>query len=249
MTITVALSYGVRTMLCRESIYTEKLARRGHDIPLALQANAYLLQRTRAIMDTQFVSVPADGSRDDFVRLASEKPEVSCFLVCGPAGFIGFLTRDSALRPAGPADDHVTLADLADRRFITVGEDAPLVDVMTRLRAAGASVALVIDRAGPSSNVSVRGLVTRQQIASAVIDGLELFSEEPAEGEPATGDRPGGDRTALGQEPRPANPLASAITTERDGAGPSESQPGGTLPGSVQKGQPPAVDPASEGQR
>ena len=68
MTITVALSYGVRTMLHRQSIYTEKLARRGHDIPAALQANFYQLKKTRDIMDTQFVAVPADGSLDDFVR-------------------------------------------------------------------------------------------------------------------------------------------------------------------------------------
>lgn len=34
MTATEALSYGTRTLLHRHSIYTEKLARRGHDIPL-----------------------------------------------------------------------------------------------------------------------------------------------------------------------------------------------------------------------
>ena len=120
---------------------------------------------------------------------------------------------------------------------------------MTRLRAAGASVALVTDGLAPSVERQRPRLITKQQIASAVIDGMELFSEEPAEGEPATGDRPGGERTALGRSLAPPTRLASAITTERDGAGPSESQPGGTLPGSVQKGQPPAVDPASEGQR
>ncbi|MDD5236162.1 MAG: chloride channel protein, partial [Candidatus Omnitrophica bacterium] len=33
MTITVAISYGVRKVLCKESIYTMKLARRGHRLP------------------------------------------------------------------------------------------------------------------------------------------------------------------------------------------------------------------------
>ena len=41
ITITVAFSYGVRTMLCRESIYTLKLARRGHHIPSALRARSH----------------------------------------------------------------------------------------------------------------------------------------------------------------------------------------------------------------
>jgi chloride channel protein, CIC family len=180
MTITVALSYGVRTMIHRQSIYTEKLARRGHDIPAALQANFYHLKKTRDVMDTRFVAVPAAGTIEDFARIASEQPEVSCFLVEGPEGLVGFLTRDSALRPSLQREKPVTLADLADRAFVTVGEDMPLLDVMTRLRAAGASVALVTDGTGTLSGGSVRGLVTKDRIASAVIEGMELFSEAPS---------------------------------------------------------------------
>jgi CIC family chloride channel protein len=37
MAITVAVAYGIRRALCRESIYTMKLARRGHAIPDALR--------------------------------------------------------------------------------------------------------------------------------------------------------------------------------------------------------------------
>ena len=144
--------------------------------PTALQANFYHLKKTRDIMDTRFVAVPAAGSIEDFVRIASERPEVSCFLVEGPEGLVGFLTRDSALRPSGQPEKPVTLADLADRRFVTVGEDMPLLDVMTRLRAAGASVALVTDGTDKVLRRGVRGLITKQQIAGAVIDGMELFS-------------------------------------------------------------------------
>jgi CIC family chloride channel protein len=39
MTITVALSYGVRRMLMRDNIYTRRLALRGHNVPEALQTN------------------------------------------------------------------------------------------------------------------------------------------------------------------------------------------------------------------
>jgi CIC family chloride channel protein len=177
MTITVALSHGVRTLLQRHSIYTLKLARRGHDIPDALQANPAYLKRTREVMDTQFVAVPGEGSLDDFARVASGRPEVSCFLVEGPEGFVGFLTRDSALRPPGTEDKPATLAERADQRFITVGEDMPLLEVMSRMRTAGASVALVTARTGHPSSGDIRGLITKQQIAAAVIDGVELFSD------------------------------------------------------------------------
>ena len=64
----------------------------------------------------------------------------------------------------------VTLADRADRSFVTISEDMPLLDVMIRLRAAGASVALVTDGTDKVSGVGVHGLITKQQIARAVAD-------------------------------------------------------------------------------
>jgi CIC family chloride channel protein len=176
MTITVALSYGVRKVLLRDSIYTLKLARRGRIIPDALQANFYHQKKTREVMDTQFISVSADGTLDDFVRTASEHSAISCFLVEGPDEFIGFLTRDSALRPSPQRRDKpMTLADLADRRFVTVSENTSLLDVMNRMRAAEVSVALVTGGTNTSSGGKVRGLITKDRIASAVINGMELF--------------------------------------------------------------------------
>ncbi|HEV8060279.1 MAG TPA: chloride channel protein, partial [Gemmataceae bacterium] len=176
MTITVALSYGFRTLVHPQSLYTEKLARRGHDIPDALQANFYQLKKMRQLMDTQFATVSAGASLDDFVRVATERPDVSCFLVEGPEGLVGFLTRDLALRPSQQQQKPVTLGDLADRKFITVGENAQLLEVMTRLRSAGVTVALVTDDTAKLGPGSIRGLVTREQIANAVIDGVEFFS-------------------------------------------------------------------------
>ena len=175
MTITVALSYGIRNLIQPRSIYTLKLARRGHFIPDALQANPYLLKRTSEVMDTQIVSVPAGGTIADFVRIASERPDVSCFLVVDAAGLVGFLTRDSALTPTRTEEDPVRLAEVADKKFILVEENSPLLDVMSRLRRAGASVALVTDGSDKLAGRTFAGLITKHQIANAVIDGMDLF--------------------------------------------------------------------------
>ncbi len=177
MTITVALSYGVRTLIQPQSIYTLKLARRGHYIPDALRAILYHLKRTGEIMDVQFVAVPASGTIADFVRIALDRPEVTCFPVEGPAGLIGFLTRDSALRPATPEDDHACLGDLADKRFVIVHEQTPLLEAMSRMRAAGASLALVTDGSTSPTGCKIMGLITKHQIATAVMEGLEMFSD------------------------------------------------------------------------
>jgi len=176
MTVTVALSYGLRVVLNRESIYTQKLARRGHDIPAALQANPYYLRRTGDLMDTRFCTVPAGGGLEDLVRTASEKPEVSCFLVQGAEGIVGFLTREAVTRPSAQQEEAATLADLADPGFITVEEATPLLEVMTRLRAADATLALVTDGADRTSEESLRGVITKRSIADAVLEGMELFT-------------------------------------------------------------------------
>ncbi len=65
MTMTVALSYGVRNLLQPHSIYTMKLSRRGHEIPAMLQANFYSLKTAKEVMDTRFVVVSADGTIED----------------------------------------------------------------------------------------------------------------------------------------------------------------------------------------
>jgi CIC family chloride channel protein len=176
ITVTVALSYGLRALLNRESIYTEKLARRGHNIPAALQANSYNLKKTRDIMDTRFCTLPAGDGLEDLVRVASERPEVSCFLVEGSEGVVGFLTRESVGLPSRKPEEAVTLADLADRRFVTVGEQMPLLEVMTRLRVASATLALVTDGTDRVTGEGVRGVITKQRIADAVIEGMELFT-------------------------------------------------------------------------
>ena len=59
MTITVAISYGIRKLLSRESIYTQKLVRRGHVIPDSLRASLIQVKRAGDIMDTRFTVLPA----------------------------------------------------------------------------------------------------------------------------------------------------------------------------------------------
>ncbi|WP_230960540.1 chloride channel protein [Burkholderia pseudomultivorans] len=52
MIIAVAVSLATRRLLCRESIYTLKLVRRGHVIPNALHANMFLVQNAAQVMET-----------------------------------------------------------------------------------------------------------------------------------------------------------------------------------------------------
>lgn len=171
LTITVALSHGIRTLLQRESIYTMKPFRRGHAIPVALRADLHYLRQAKDMMDSQFATVPAAGSLEDWAEIAAQRPGVSYFLVHDGDTVFGFLMRDFF----PPKNPPVALRDLADARFVTVGENMQLFEVMNRMRLARASVALVTDGTVEPVVSHIRGLVARQQIAETIIGGTSLF--------------------------------------------------------------------------
>src|ERR1700679_3478807 len=66
MIVAIAMSMGVRRMLCRETIYTLKLVRRGRAIPKARHANMFLVRAAREVMDTDIQVLPVTASFDDY---------------------------------------------------------------------------------------------------------------------------------------------------------------------------------------
>jgi chloride channel protein, CIC family len=177
MTITVALSYGIRTILCNESIYTLKLARRGHYVPEALQANYQRLNRAKGVMDTNFLSVPASLTVKQCAQMLPEKKPVPWFLVKDPKGVIGIVTKDIlAMGMLHSSADTLTIGEIADHSYVIVDEDMRLFDVVARMRAEGASEALVLSGQGGDLSLRVKGIISKDKIAESVTESTELFS-------------------------------------------------------------------------
>jgi CIC family chloride channel protein len=93
MTITVALSYGVRRLFSRDSIYTLKLARRGHFTPGALQADAHFVQPARRAMDEHFRVVPATMMLSELESALDEAKDVTTVIVRDGTEIAGALSR------------------------------------------------------------------------------------------------------------------------------------------------------------
>lgn len=177
MTITVALSYAVRKLLSKESIYTLKLVRRGHYMPEALQTDFHHLKRAQDVMETHFGVVPASSTLDKFAQIVSEQTAISCFLVEDLNGVTGVITKDAALGALGQSGKTVTLGEIANKDYVTVPEDTTLFEVIARMRSSRASLALVIRGEGAVSANNVAGLITKEQIADAMVEAVELFSD------------------------------------------------------------------------
>ena len=68
MILAIAVALGIRRVLSRENIYTLKLARRGHTIPKALQANMFLVRKAKEVMEQKVMVVPADLGLNAFLQ-------------------------------------------------------------------------------------------------------------------------------------------------------------------------------------
>jgi CIC family chloride channel protein len=175
MTITVALSYGVRKVLSAESIYTLKLVRRGHYMPEALQTNFHQLRRAAHVMEAHFGSVPAESSLKVFARAALADSTRTWYLVTRDGRVTGLATKDMALQAFGDSGGGATVGDVALRQYVMVTETATVADVAGRLRATGSVVALVTRNVGAIAASDVTGVITRYQLGDAVSEAADLF--------------------------------------------------------------------------
>jgi len=179
MTMTVALSYGTRTLLTPESIYTMKLARRDHYIPAALQANLLHVRRARDIMQTTVVMVPSSVSLDVLARRSTEHPDVRWFLVVDEGHVRGVAPRDYALSASDTERrGWHSVADVMRRDFIFVHEDETMGNILAHLHRAHAEVAIVLRQPGSTSSaVDVMGIITWYRVAELLEETVDLYSE------------------------------------------------------------------------
>jgi CIC family chloride channel protein len=179
MTLTVALAYGIRRTLVRDSIYTLKLARRGHRIPDGMQASFHQMNRAADLMDESFEVVAAPQTLAETRRLLSERTDVSWFLVTDADRPPGVMTREAILRELGLQKSEATLGELAERNYALVEEDAAQVEILRRMRRHATGVAVVVRRrSGVLSPQQVRGLITKSQIADTLGHASELLGDE-----------------------------------------------------------------------
>jgi CIC family chloride channel protein len=179
MTITVALSYGTRTLLLRESIYTMKLARRNHYVPLALQTNLLHARRARDIMQRSVASVSSADSLDVLARDAETHTDVQWFLVTRDGEVVGVVPRNFGMSAAEiERRGWHSISDVMRRDFIYVRENETVDNIVARLHRPHAALGIVIKGDGAAGKkTDVIGIITWERVAELLEDAVNLFSE------------------------------------------------------------------------
>jgi CIC family chloride channel protein len=177
ITITVALSYGVRKVLCPESIYTLKLTRRGHHMPSALHANFSDVKHVKDIMQTGITALPASSTLDAFAKTVLEHPEQSHFLVHDGDRIVGLVGREAAVGALDQPHSAKTIGQVANTQFVVVSADAMLADLLGEMYANGVSVALVATNGKAPSITDIQGVVTEYETAEVLVRSVDLFCD------------------------------------------------------------------------
>src|SRR5208337_2889507 len=134
-------------ILSRETIYTLKLARRGHFMPNAMRTNFHYLKPAKSIMESSPEIFPASMPIEGFARLVSREDGL-IFLVEDRESILGVVSGKDVLKALN-AHSGMTLGDLAEMNYITVSGNAPLFEIVGRMRAEGANTAIVAAKGKP----------------------------------------------------------------------------------------------------
>jgi CIC family chloride channel protein len=181
MILAVAVALGVRRLLSRENIYTLKLARRGHIIPKALQANMFLVRKARDVMERKVLVVPADLGINAFLLQPDHGSGMQHIVVAKGDRIHGVVRINTALRHGiAEAGADIAFGDVATRDFTLAREDDVAFDVIKRMWRHHAVMAVVVRSAAggryrlprPSD---VLGVISKEHVADAVAGSIQVY--------------------------------------------------------------------------
>lgn len=174
MTLTVAISYGVRRGLWKWSIYTEKLALRGQFVPEALQANIHFMRPAKELLDASFRVVPASEPAKNVFDSSDGQPKVNWYLAADGDQVMAIISQDRATAIA--AESKATAKDIGRTDFRMFPETAQLGDVARELKDTNSTLGLVV-KDGKAAPNEVLGVITKARIADVLAESIEEFEK------------------------------------------------------------------------
>ncbi len=182
MTLTVAVSYGLRRLLLSESIYTMKLARRGHYMPKALQANATLVHHVSDVQLDAVTVLPADAPVASVAGTAPPDAATTHLVLLQQGRVVGLLSRDRLTAYAhGAVGGPATLGDAAAQvgeKYVSVPSGTTIFALLARMQATHAPSAVVLAPADHLPDApTILGVITMAHLAEILAEGMEMFGE------------------------------------------------------------------------
>jgi chloride channel protein, CIC family len=171
MTIAVAISYGIRKFLLKNSIYTLKLARRGQPVPEALQANSWLVRQARDYMDSRLAVVPVSAPLESLAQILSDPAHPRWFLVEDRGEMVGII---EAIALAGfiKHRGELSLRATARKDYEVVEERTAFFELITRTRTRQPGFFLVVSQSNPLLAKNIKGVISKERVTETMLQAL-----------------------------------------------------------------------------
>jgi CIC family chloride channel protein len=178
MIVAVAVSVQIRQMLSPETMYTLKLVRRGHPIPKALHANMFLVRRAGEVMNTAITVLPAETSLDAFLQQIADDQSIQNVVVTRDGHITGVMRLNPGLRRGlAQTDTGLTLGDAAGLKFTIVRDTTLVFEVIRRIWAKDAMLAVVVGGRGAPRGADVLGIIGKDQVADSVAASVQNYPD------------------------------------------------------------------------
>lgn len=182
MTVAVAISYGIRALLCQDSIYTTKLIRRGKAVPLAFHADVYFVKDTEELMERRFKLVDGTMHVSEFLRQLQSDGTERYYLIEEGGRLRGVLMPRLIFDISTMVERNdwreLPLTQFADSNYALVHKGSTLGSAIKRLRLTRAEFILVSRTTPLRSPNDILGILSKEHVADLLVSGSELFSSD-----------------------------------------------------------------------
>lgn len=170
MTLTVAISYGVRRSIMKDNIYSRKLTLRGEPVRGSLRGDLQFTRNAASIMNARLGVVPAATRLKDF-----QPEQYEAYIVADESGAVVGAISEENLTALGSAHPTVAIGDAVEYNYVAVSPDDSVWKVVVAMRSTGSAFALVAASGGNLFASCVQGIITRKHILDVLADDMELF--------------------------------------------------------------------------
>jgi CIC family chloride channel protein len=174
--LAVTLAIAVRRALLAQSIYTLKLAGKGHEVPDSLQANTYRIRLAERAMSADFERRSAEEKLDDTIASLVETGRPIYVMIADRNRLAGYLRLDPGFKLWRPRDGELALGDVARNDHVLARPSDTMFQVIGRLARRAAPLAIVVGGPNRIPRIGdVRGFIALETMGAAVIENARPY--------------------------------------------------------------------------
>ena len=170
--ITVAIADGIRRILSSDSIYTEKLSRRGHLIPEIFHMNTLLTKKVKNIMENRVIGIQQLMTVEEVLETFSNSGVLS-FVVLDGSRIVGVVSIKELFKSI---DITLKVSEITTNNYIVIDKEEVVFNAIARMKEHKSPMALVCNDTKCDTISEVIGIITKDEIAEAAAEQAELFS-------------------------------------------------------------------------